>query len=310
MAKHTHIQLVLVWWSWILSRRVHAVPQPDAISPVSNFDNSWTASSIQSTTCAVCCTVGGKQSAAVVLMKGGDERLENCAGSSADDWIEVGGLRVRLHRPDRATTLEASPRWTQLGPSTLCCMTGLMSDVDHLSRVLQNEVDSHRVLFEGSRIMPTVELLQELTGQLRDAAQYENGRPFGVQALIVGCARASKEKLSLFTLDPSGGYRHWGTATAIGKDASTVRKRLYELLSAREAETPCSAMAALDVAVGALLKKEPDSSGTRDEDGYITPAALLIWRSETSEDTISVATIKPTIVESRLHELISARQES
>ena len=158
--------------------------------------------------------------------------------------------------------------------------------------------------------MPTVELLQELTRQLRDAAQYESGRPFAVQALMVGYARASKEKLFLFTLDPSGGYRHWESATAIGKDASSVRKRLYELLSARENEATCSAKVALDVAVQALIEKEPSSSNADDEDGLFILEALLVWRGETTRGAISVATIDPRLVEARVRRFSSRRQQS
>jgi 20S proteasome alpha/beta subunit len=315
--------VVSIWLAWISqqSSPVHASSFSEgATSPVVKWENSWTASCVQSTTVAVSCTIGEEeeeqQRGVIVILKGGGVGSNPLYRKDyVDDsmWIEVEGLRVLPRRPDQVTTMDSSLRWTMLGSSTVCCMTGLVSDVDYLSRVLQKHVDLHRIMYEGSRVMNALELVREAALELQEAAQYENGRPYGVQALFVGSRLASSRngnKLTLLTLDPSGGFRHWGYATAIGRDASLVRQRLYNSLSKRDAQ--CSAKAALDVGLHALIGAEHGSSSeTRLEDGGSVniPEVLIVLRDK-SRSTISVATVDPDVVEACVRRLSSEESSS
>jgi 20S proteasome alpha/beta subunit len=180
-------------------------------------------------------------------------------------------------------------------------MTGLASDVEYLSRVLLKQVDMDRILYESSRTLPTRELVQELAGHLRTEAAYATGRPYGVQALVVGATTSKGKQLGIYTLDPSGGVRHWGCATAIGKEALEVRKQLYKALG--RSSKSLTARTSLQVALSALVRHEKQQ-----EQEMAMPEAMIIWKEKGS--AIRVATIDPEIVEECRKEALSTLELS
>ena len=81
--------------------------------------------------------------------------------------------------------------------------------------------------------MRTDRAAQNLADVVRSAASGE-GRPYGVQALVVG-DRPRSRQLQIYTIDPAGGCTHWsGGGTAIGKDAELVRNCLLRCLRPNE----------------------------------------------------------------------------
>jgi 20S proteasome alpha/beta subunit len=260
-----------------------------AATPIRNFEPSWAASAAQGTTVALSYPIvrEGRISEGIILLLRSqststkkiptpDER-----GPPTLTWIEHEGLQVSLQAPDLITSYEASQRWTLLGTTALCCMTGLASDVDYLARVLQKQVDVHRIIYEGSRRMPVLQIVRSLAELLQEAASYQGGRPYGIQSLIIG---RSNRRLMLYTLDPSGGYRQWGTATAIGRHAQSIRQQLSKALSEGP---PTSGPVALEIALRASLQALRDELVNTGADHY---QALLVWEAD---GHMCVGTIDP-----------------
>jgi hypothetical protein len=114
-----------------------------------------------------------------------------------------------------------------------------------------------------------------------EATAYQGGRPYGIQAMIIGqqpdAIKKSSLSPSIFTVDPSGGYRHWVTATAIGRDAPEVRKQLFENI---KKSPPTSADEALKTVLRACAKARPSlfrsTSGSSPESQI---HALLVWNA-------------------------------
>ena len=117
-------------------------------------------------------------------------------------------------------------------PPLLATFTGFTPDVHHLSLRLAKSYSNHLHLY-GGMPMRTDKVAQSLADVVRSAASGE-GRPYGVQALVVG-DRPRSQQLQLYTIDPAGGCTHWsGGGTAIGKDAELVRKCLVRCLRPNE----------------------------------------------------------------------------
>lgn len=175
-------------------------------------------------------------------------------------------------------------------------MTGLASDVDYLSRTLQKQSNAHRTIYESNHQQKTLKVVMNLAEILQDAVQWKEGRPFGVQALVVGLDRTaptSTVRLNLFSLDPSGGFRHWGSATAIGRGAQQVRKHLYESLvvsskNKKEEQVPTNGKKALEEALKACITAMREASHNIDSDQY---QALFVWTEKDGQ--MRVATIDP-----------------
>jgi 20S proteasome alpha/beta subunit len=277
-------------------------------SPIRNWDPSWAASCAQSTVVAVSYPMKAKSSqdkdghGVVLLMRSPTARKDapsstttsppNTDGSTVTTAVHVDGLRVFPHSTNIMTAADSSRRWTPIGPSAICCMTGLASDVDYLSRTLQKQANVHRTIYESNHALQTLKVVKNLAELLQDAVQWKEGRPFGVQALVVGLDRTpSTTRLNLFSLDPSGGFRHWGSATAIGRGAQQVRKRLYESLvvsSKNKEEAPSNGKKALEEALKACMTAMREASHNLDSDQY---QALFVWTEKDGQ--MRVATIDP-----------------
>ena len=150
----------------------------------------------------------------------------------------------------------------------LVAFTGFTPDVHHLTLRAAKDYSNHLHMY-GGMPMRTDKVAKNLADVVRSEASSDGGRPFGVQALVVGDRPRSKQ-LQLYTIDPAGGCTHWsGGATAIGKDAELVRKCLLRCLrpvaenaSASRGEPTCW-LDALDRAMMAII--EASLSGDEDD---------------------------------------------
>uniref|UniRef100_A0A7S4JFZ6 Uncharacterized protein n=1 Tax=Odontella aurita TaxID=265563 RepID=A0A7S4JFZ6_9STRA len=127
----------------------------------------------------------------------------------------------------------------------VCALTGFASDVRHLVRVAAREVSDREFIYGGAPPSVHYVVRDVLASRVRGAAFAASGRPFGVQALVVGNRFApgnriaveedsgpgSGNTLQLYTIDPAGGWRHWGGGgTAVGRKADIVRRKLHGAL--------------------------------------------------------------------------------
>jgi 20S proteasome alpha/beta subunit len=162
-------------------------------------------------------------------------------------------------------------------------MTGLASDVEHLSRRLQRHEDAHWNIYDTP--LTTFSLQQKVAGVLQQTAQRQGSRPFGVQLLIMGCDDLSKDKgACLFTIDPSGSWQSWGRATAIGKYAAQTRKQLSKQLAKQDKEqnenedSSIALLKTLEDIVRAWKATCTEENVSRDVDEEYQ--ALVLWRDE------------------------------
>jgi 20S proteasome alpha/beta subunit len=214
-------------------------------SPLQNWGPSWSASAAHGTTIALTCP---QKEAVIVLLRTHKTRDAEKVDTVLTTTFD--GVRLVAKQPSRSP-----PRWSLLGKSAACCMTGLVSDVEHLTRCLLSHVETHEIIYENEHPLGVGKLVNELSGLLWEATE-SDGRPFGVQALLIGSS------LDIFTLDPSGGYHHWAFATAIGRAAANVRKHMYEELTKDDDQPPSApetALAALHLAVKACTQAMNDS---------------------------------------------------
>jgi hypothetical protein len=128
--------------------------------------------------------------------------------------------------------VQFAPPWIRLGPHSLCAMTGLASDVEHLVRVVQHQVDTHWNVYDTH--MTTHAMTVGLATTLATECLQGN-RPFGVQCLLLGGDGRddSDDDVSdphrlfgVYTMDPSGSWQSWGGTTAIGKYAPLLQVQL------------------------------------------------------------------------------------
>lgn len=229
----------------------------------------------------------------------------------------------------RVASDRGSKRWAWLGSDVLTFWTGLASDVDHAVAVLQHRWDNHRLIYEAAPDHPlgTGMAVRTVATLLSAAAQVSHGRPYGIQCLVVGLApypppplhpafnrltASSSPVLQFVTLDPGGGYRHWGAATAIGRGADRVRRHLHAQLLQQQQQQRTSvddnnkgqdfgARDALRVALNATRLAWPD-------DGEASPCtAIVVWgqrgRSRGARPVLRAATVDPSAVDNLRREL-------
>jgi 20S proteasome alpha/beta subunit len=222
------------------------------LSPIPNWQASWTASQAQGTAIALVvedCVVLFLRSPATNVYKpkvptvhrhpteGLKEEEDDPDYAETTVVSELHGLPVEMVDLDHPSmTVQYAPPWFAIGSHSVCAMTGLAMDVEHLVRVVQKRVDDHYNLFRKS--LTTHVMTQSLASILQGACLADGGtRPYGVQALLVGCddidgdngadggrtAAAGSAALCIYSIDPSGSWQSWGRATAIGRYATEVR---------------------------------------------------------------------------------------
>jgi len=196
--------------------------------------------------------------------------------------------------------------------SGLCvAMTGFASDVNHLVRYGAKQVLEHEKLYLDANQDVHKFVRQKLAPKMRKAAFVGNGRPFGVEALVIGSNRAEKTKpcfnnlfnsIMLYTIDPSGNWKHWGGGgTCIGKSAVIVRKHLHQILypmsegivsNEKQNCYPKNWTQALDIAMQACYDGIEKSENEDDMNQHIIEEeraasqydAIVLFGSETNSD--------------------------
>eukprot|EP00985_Skeletonema_marinoi_P020711 scaffold12372_cov105-Skeletonema_marinoi.AAC.3 len=111
--------------------------------------------------------------------------------------------------------------------------TGFASDAEHLINVAAGRVLSRISIYDapmsssltsGKSVDPHRLVREDVTSMMIDSAMSDGGRPWGVQLLVIGQSALSRNRLlDMYTIDPSGGWRHrHGTIAAIGRGAERI----------------------------------------------------------------------------------------
>jgi len=165
-------------------------------------------------------------------------------------------------------------------------MTGFSADVSHLTKILAKSILSHQVLFyQNPSIQKSV---LNFSSVLQRAAQRDGGRPYGVQALLVGL---DKGDFHLYTCDPTGRYHHYPKGQAIiGKHSEPIRKEITD--------NQYGTAEALDACLASIVKACTKENVKIDLDMF---EAILLWESEDGE--CQAAEIDPEFVSHRCREI-------
>ena len=212
------------------------------LSPIPRWQESWTASQAHGTAMAM--TV---QDFLVIFLRSPSTDVYRPAYPTAAA-TELNGLRVeRIEREHQHASMQYAPSWFPIGSHTVCAMTGLALDVEHICRVLQRKVNDHYFIYQTS--MTTHTMTQKVASVLQNECLMKGSRPFGVQSILVGCDDIDPEdgSLCIYSIDPTGSWQNWGRATAIGKFAPDVRRILAKKLQS-------SSITELEEAVECLLE--------------------------------------------------------
>lgn len=261
--------------------------------PVANLGPSLAASAAASTVVAVTASSGsstkegeedgedGAECCTVILTKSLPEAEDE------EDDVDAGLMISSLSEQEQELLqpLHAgrySPSLSVLSTTTsplLLALTGFSPDAHHLSLSAAKLYSDHRHLYGGTA-MRTDKLANRIADRMSLAARSDGGRPFGVQALVVGDRLVGKgAEMQLYTIDPAGGCRHWsGGGTVVGRDADLVRRCLDRCLRPRRSNNGGSAdkngrgqprdwTEALDRAIMATIEAS-SSEGQYDEDVY------------------------------------------
>jgi 20S proteasome alpha/beta subunit len=272
------------------------------LSPIPNFGPSWVASAAHGTSIAIRCSFNQTEfpdcSDALLLILRSSSLSRSPREEAVPSTLELDGIRIiepTYHSSDELTWHKLSRRWTFLGSTALCSMTGFSLDVDYLTRFLQKVVDDCRSVLESTsavRSIPlsTLQIVQSLAEEVQEAGQWQGGRPFGIQALLIGKDYTAENaaSLGLYTIDPSGSYRSWRGGTAIGRNAKVAREKIYEYWKSSHRKLSSSPLSALFVGLRAsVLSRKEESEAIERTDQY---EALLIWLTK---DQLNVALIDP-----------------
>ena len=249
-----------LWLSPVLSKYKN---NNGSMYPVGNFQASLTASEGQATVAAIqssydgqnyviivsrspatgsssklSCTFSGKQ-----IIDGNDINDSNNRTKSeiiSFTPLKYRGALMRSYEDSVKDTMSyrrgSTSRTIYILQETIgmcLAMTGFASDVNHLVRYVANAISEHEYLYGGE--VPSVHSIvrSTLASYVRDATTHGGSRPYGIQGLMVGHDRENSKsaKLEMFTVDPSGIFRHCvGGVAAIGKDAETVRSSMSKRL--------------------------------------------------------------------------------
>ena len=305
ISQAAHSLLILV----AFGTRHHSALQVTALPmyPSKSFAPSMKASSIASTIVAVtspvsesgtriegeCCVILTKSHVGSTGSRNGEGNADDEDGSDDDeaDGVTLASVLTGTEEvPEGITTTSSlepklypinlpgrhTPAVSILSTGNYChgispllvAFTGFTPDVHHLTLRAAKDYSNHLHMY-GGMPMRTDKVAKNLADVVKSEASSDGGRPFGVQALVVGDRPRSKQ-LQLYTIDPAGGCTHWsGGATAIGKDAELVRKCLLRCLrpvaenaSASRGEPTCW-LDALDRGMMAII--EASLSGDEDD---------------------------------------------
>jgi Proteasome subunit len=202
------------------------------ISPIDNFQASLIASTAHGTTLAlqtVLVNNDSKQRAIVLIMHHSGVVEDLCQEGPT---LLLGNVKVMAEA--KSLGIFGNPglrdRLSILDRSTIACMTGLASDVDYVTRVLQKGVEKYRAVYDGetlamSQTMSAYQHVQACSKLMQDSCRMQGSRPFGVQSMFIG---RSSFGLDVFTVDTGGSVRHWKRGSAVGRKGFVICKRLSD----------------------------------------------------------------------------------
>lgn len=241
----------------------------NVLSPVSNLEQSLTASSTQGTILAIKSKIRSKSTVSCdeeeeipcVLVLSLSNNNQNTGGSpstsSTTSVIEQHDLSIEDLITSSGDCYESSKKLIRLSdgyqsPNTkmlhvmgtsyardpvICGMTGFLPDVRHLIKYTARLISNHDFVYAPSSSSSSMRIQKHIilpiSKYLRQVAfSGGSGRPFGVQILFLSASSSSKvNDMDIYTLDPSGGYKFWNSgATVIGKKAFLARQTLYSEL--------------------------------------------------------------------------------
>ena len=136
-------------------------------------------------------------------------------------------------------------------------MTGFASDVKHLVRYIASVISDYEFLYGGE--VPSIHSIvrDSFASYMRDSAA-RGGRPFGAQGLIVGNENNNlprNEGVKIFTLDPSGNFRHCVSGVAvIGRNSQSIEDSIFKAYIGNENGQRSDVESSLDVALKAILE--------------------------------------------------------
>lgn len=263
----------------------------DSISPVSNFETALKASSAHGTIVAIKASCLDSQPCVILVSKTENrEKLQK--------EIPIGDGKeaaMDLDMTDAASLPEgslmssskkyASPLFHLLrchdyhhNHACIVGLTGFAPDAQHLLRYTAQSVSQFKHIYSGkgsSGINSNIvkrQVVDVLSDRLKSAALSDSGRPFGVQALVVGSSLSNHREKNdcihhpacLYSIDPSGGWRSWGGhATAVGNRAEVTRRSLWSQINeSKHLHLPMEE--ALKIAMKALLT--PNLTQQNEED--------------------------------------------
>jgi 20S proteasome alpha/beta subunit len=246
----------------VLLRQCHANSSRTTsgiLSPVPNWQASWTASQASSTVIAMVykdCIVLFLQSPSSNVWKGisdssrrrqaNDEnvRKRNVYGLALDEQdVLVASTSTSM------ASLQYAPSWISLSNDNvyqciISAMTGLAVDVEHLYRVLQKECEDCKNLHQQHKVT-THTFTRRLASILQNECLRPGGRPYGVQVLFAGCDGIiedyssgddrSSTSLCIYSIDPSGNWQSWMKGTAIGQFGPELRHLLGKKMKLADA---------------------------------------------------------------------------
>lgn len=264
-------------------------------APVRHFEPSWAASCAQGTAVAL-----RFEDSVVVFIRSPASNIwrpssKSSSSSSSSEEEEIAGLRLTLIQPAQ---VQFAPPWLSVGPNSLCAMTGLASDVEHLCRVLQKQVDAHWNIYDKhltthSMTMGLAETFQQAT--------FSGSRPFAVQCLLVGGDDYDAERtFCAYSIDPSGAWQSWGGTTAIGKYAKSVREELAKKRSIK----PTSLKDALEQIVDCWMETcKTQNINLHSNEDY----QVLVLRKKSGESSCKVYAVDEEDVHTIIDKALASR---
>ena len=169
------------------------------------------------------------------------------------------------------------PSWLQkINKNSFLVMTGFSMDAKHLSSCLKQTSEQHNTIFGAS--MPIAQVVQALAKKLQGVT-FTGGRPYGVQALVIGFS--DKHKPTIYSLDPSGNWHHFGRGAAIGKWAKPARVNLAKSILGSKEDKEASPPKSLQEAIQKLINswKETCREQQHRFENDLEPQIVLLWKS-------------------------------
>lgn len=216
-----------------------------------------------------------------------------------------------VDRPNRNNNL----RVLHADSGLIMAATGFASDAEHLINVAAGRVLSRISIYDapassslasGKSVDPHRLVREDVSSMMIDAAMSDGGRPWGVQLLVIGQSALSRSQiLDIYTIDPSGGWRHrHGTMAAIGRGAERITalsSSLEEDLT-KHASKSSGWRRALDVAMNAAINTFEKNEDTSNIDTSTNPkerySAVVIFGNCGGRRTSSrCAAVCPDVIE-------------